>query len=60
MKHIKSGNRLHLSTDNTEKQSMIYTKARIDKAKVHCNELEKFNDVCAAWEYKYGKFNLGI
>ena len=49
MKHIKSVKSLHLSTENTEKQSMIYKKARIYKAKVHRDELEKLNDVCDAW-----------
>ena len=46
LKHINYGKSLHISTDNTEKQSMIYTKARFDKAKVHHDELAKLNDAC--------------
>ena len=48
VKQIKSGKRLHLSTEKMENYLMIYTKARLDKAKVYCGELEKLNDVCAA------------
>ena len=49
VKHINYGKRFHISTDNTEKKSMIYTKARLNKAKVHRGELEKMNDACADW-----------
>ena len=38
---------------------MIYTKARLNKAKVHYNELENLNDACAAWGDKDEKFNTG-
>ena len=59
MKHIKFVKHSHLSTENTEKQSMIYTKARIGRAKVHRDRLEKLNDACAAWGNKGKYFNLG-
>ena len=36
-KHIKYGKRSLLSTENTDKQFMNYTKSRIDKAKNHDN-----------------------
>ena len=60
MKHIKSGNCSYISTENTEKQSEIYTRARIDRTKVYHSELVKLNDTCAAWEDEDENFNLGI
>ena len=60
MKHIKSGNHSHISTEKTEKQLMIYTKARLDKSKVRRNNLENLNDACAAWGDEDEKFNLGL
>ena len=39
---------------------MIYTKARLDKAKFHRGELVKLNDACAAWGDEDEEFNLVI
>ena len=39
---------------------MIYIKARIDKAKFHCNELKNLNDAYAAWGDRDEKCNIGI
>ena len=39
---------------------MIYTNARLDKAKVHRDELKILNDACAAWGDQDENFNLGI
>ena len=39
---------------------MIYTKARLNKSKVHRGELEKLNDTCAAWGDKDEKFNIRL
>ena len=39
---------------------MIYIKARLDKAKFHCSELENLNDAYAAWGDRDEKCNLGI
>ena len=41
VKHIKSGKCWHISTEKTEKQSMIYKNARLDKTKVHRGKLAK-------------------
>ena len=43
-----------------DKQSIIYTKARLNREKIHRNELEKLNDACAACGDKYEKFYLRL
>ena len=63
MKHINFGKRSYVSTEKkekTEKQLVIYTKSRLENARVCCDEFSKLNDLCAAWGDKYEKFNLGL
>ena len=60
VKHIKSGRRSQLYIENMENQSTIYAKARLDKAKFHCDKLEKSNDTCATWGDEDENFNLRI
>ena len=60
VKHLNSGKRSHISKEKTEKQSMVYTKARLNKAKFHRSLLEKLNDAYAAWGDEDKKFNLGL
>ena len=43
-----------------EKQSTIYTRARLDKAKVHHYKLEKLNGTCANWGDEDENYNLGL
>ena len=59
-KHIKSVKRLHISTEKTEKQLMVYTKIRLEKAKFHRGDLEKLNDACAAWGDENKQFDFGL
>ena len=41
MKHLKTNKRSHLSADKTEKQSVLYTTARIEEARVKRKANEK-------------------
>ena len=60
VKLINSGKLSHISSDDTDKKSMIYTKFSINKEKFHRDELAKLNDACADWGDEEEKFNLGI
>ena len=39
---------------------MIYTKERLDRAKIIATTLANLNDACAAWGDEDEKFNIGI
>ena len=60
VKHIKYGKCLHIFTKKREKQSMVYTKVRLNKEEFHRDELTKLNDVFTAWGDKDKRFNLWI
>ena len=60
VKHLKSGKRSHLGAEKTEKQSMIYTKAKLDKAKVLRDEMDKIDSAVDAWGDEDEKFDLGL
>ena len=40
MKHIKSGYSSHIEAEQTEKQSMIYTTARVEEARVMAESMK--------------------
>ncbi len=43
MKHLKTDKRSHLSADKTEKQSVLYTTARIEEARMKHKANEKID-----------------
>ncbi len=43
VKHLKTNKRSHLSADKTEMQSVLYTTARIEEARIKCTAHEKID-----------------
>jgi len=43
VKNIKTGKRLHMSGESTEKRSILYVSAKIQQSRIMCDQLEKLD-----------------